>query len=102
MGFNLQNEMLPFVTSRLKSVSLGRIKHEYLQTDNVKLNCNLKKETSIQGRIVLDILQLILMDHKVTSQTLESMAFHFLKAHVLQLTQDQVTSFDSKGPASRT
>jgi len=39
----------------------------------------MSKDVNIEGRIQIDMMQVIIRDHKLRSYTLNSVSFHFLK-----------------------
>ena len=49
------------------------------QTTNIKaLGTRENKDVNIEGRVQLDMMQVIIRDHKLRSYSLNSVAFHFL------------------------
>jgi DNA polymerase delta subunit 1 len=50
------------------------------QTTNIKaLGTRENKDVNIEGRVQLDMMQVIIRDHKLRSYSLNSVAFQFLK-----------------------
>ena len=50
------------------------------KTTNIKaLGTRDNKDTNIEGRVQIDMLQVIIRDHKLRSYSLNSVSFHFLK-----------------------
>jgi DNA polymerase delta subunit 1 len=63
---------------------LGRLKNTYSkvkdQTLNIKaLGTRESKDVNIEGRVQLDMMQVIIRDHKLRSYSLNSVAYHFLR-----------------------
>ena len=62
---------------------LGRLKNSISkvrdQTSNIKaLGMRESKDTNIEGRVQLDMMQVVIRDHKLRSYSLNSVSFHFL------------------------
>lgn len=61
---------------RLKN-TISKIKE---QTSNIKaLGTRISKDVNIEGRVQLDMMQVIIREYKLRSYSLNSVAFHFLK-----------------------
>lgn len=62
---------------------LGRLKNVVSkpkdQTSNIKaLGMREGKDTNIEGRVQLDMMQVVIRDHKLRSYSLNSVSYHFL------------------------
>ena len=89
-GYNTQNFDFPYIIdragyllmdnfarfSRLKSqISVSR---EHTITIKA-IGTQKMKDTNLEGRVQIDMMQIIMREHKLRSYTLNSVAYHFLK-----------------------
>jgi len=88
-GYNINNFDLPYLLNRAKALSvkyfnfLGRvvntpsvIKETVLQSKQMGKREN--KSINIEGRVVFDLLLILIRDYKLRSYTLNAVSFHFL------------------------
>ena len=88
-GYNIQNFDLPYLINRAKHLGvknfpfLGRIrntrseiKETVLQSKQMGRREN--KTINIEGRVLFDLLLILVRDYKLRSYTLNSVSFHFL------------------------
>ena len=92
-GYNTQNFDFPYILDRANYIlggphnpvsKLGRLKDSFSkvkdQTLNIKaLGMRESKDVNIEGRVQLDMMQVIIREHKLRSYSLNSVSFHFLK-----------------------
>ena len=89
-GYNTQNFDFPYIIDRANHLQignyalLGRLKNEISkvkeQTLNIKaLGTRDSKDVNIPGRVQVDMMQVVIRDHKLRSYTLNSVAYTFLK-----------------------
>lgn len=88
-GYNTQNFDLPYLIDRANHLminnfsKLTRLKNSMSrardQTSNIKaLGMRESKETNIEGRVQIDMMQVIIRDHKLRSYSLNNVSYHFL------------------------
>ncbi|KAL7076229.1 hypothetical protein ACQ4LE_004584 [Meloidogyne hapla] len=89
-GYNIQNFDLPYIMDRAKHLkidgrvcSLSRVKGNICKQRDVSLQSKqmgnrVNKMCSMDGRIIFDVLQLILRDYKLRSYTLNNVSYFFL------------------------
>jgi DNA polymerase delta subunit 1 len=88
-GYNTQNFDFPYIIDRANFLQinnfakLGRLINTISkvrdQTSNIKaLGMRESKDTNIEGRVQLDMMQVVIRDHKLRSYSLNSVSFHFL------------------------
>ena len=90
-GYNTQNFDFPYLLDRANMLQmsnsfafLGRLKSSMSrvkeQTTNIKaLGTRENKDVNIEGRVQLDMMQVVIRDHKLRSYSLNSVAYQFLK-----------------------
>uniref|UniRef100_A0A914XXN2 DNA polymerase delta catalytic subunit n=1 Tax=Panagrolaimus superbus TaxID=310955 RepID=A0A914XXN2_9BILA len=89
-GYNIQNFDLPYIVDRSRHLKvdanvhlLGRVKNSACrirdaQVQSKQMGNRVNKLIVIEGRIIFDVLQVILRDYKLRSYTLNSVSYHFL------------------------
>jgi len=89
-GYNTQNFDIPYIIDRAAALrfdtnyaKFGRLKKTVSkvkdQTLQIKaLGLRESKDVNIEGRIQLDMMQVIIREHKLRSYSLNSVSFHFL------------------------
>ena len=89
IGYNIVNFDIPYLLDRAKALRLtafplwGRIEGSMCRMRDTVFSSKAygtreSKETTIEGRIQLDLLQAIQRDHKLSSYTLNAVSAHFL------------------------
>lgn len=89
-GYNTQNFDIPYIIDRAQKAHLssdfaifgrlrGVVSKVKEQTLNIKaLGTRESKDVNIDGRVQLDMMQVIIREHKLRSYSLNSVAYHFL------------------------
>lgn len=88
-GYNTQNFDIPYLLDRAHHLNikefpqLGRLRGVESKVKNQTLNIKAigtreSKDVNIEGRVQIDMMQVIIRDHKLRSYSLNSVAFHFL------------------------
>ncbi|KAE9553813.1 hypothetical protein FO519_002983 [Halicephalobus sp. NKZ332] len=89
-GYNIQNFDLPYIIDRARYLKidsqvslLGRVdkspcRIRDAQLSSKQLGSRVNKLIVIEGRIIFDVLQVVLRDYKLRSYTLNSVSYHFL------------------------
>uniref|UniRef100_A0A914MF01 DNA polymerase n=1 Tax=Meloidogyne incognita TaxID=6306 RepID=A0A914MF01_MELIC len=89
-GYNIQNFDLPYIMDRAKHLKidgrvcyLSRVKGNICKQRDVSLQSKqmgnrVNKMCSMDGRIIFDVLQLVLRDYKLRSYTLNNVSYFFL------------------------
>ncbi|CAO4379261.1 unnamed protein product [Caenorhabditis nigoni] len=88
-GYNILNFDLPYILDRAKVLSLPQVSHLGRQRDkgsvvrdaaisSKQMGSRVNKSIDIHGRIIFDVLQVVLRDYKLRSYTLNSVSYQFL------------------------
>lgn len=112
IGYNIANFDFPYLLDRAKHLRCGgfpywsRLKH--IRSEARKTNFSSKqmgsrdmKATNTNGRIQLDLLQLIQRDHHLRSYTLNSVCAHFLGEQKEDVQHTMITELFNGTPDSR-
>lgn len=89
-GYNIQNFDIPYVVERAACLNrsqfpfIGRIKdrRSFIRTSSIQskqMGRRENKTCNIEGRVVFDLLQILLREYKLRSYTLNSVSYHFLQ-----------------------
>ncbi|KAF1612187.1 UNVERIFIED_CONTAM: DNA polymerase delta catalytic subunit, partial [Eudyptes pachyrhynchus] len=111
-GYNIQNFDLPYLLQRahvLKVESfpfLGRIRgRRSVVRDSAfqsrQLGRRESKVVSAEGRVTLDLLQVLLRDHKLRSYTLNAVSFHFLHEQKEDVPHSIITDLQNGSEQTR-
>uniref|UniRef100_A0A0N5BA09 DNA polymerase n=1 Tax=Strongyloides papillosus TaxID=174720 RepID=A0A0N5BA09_STREA len=91
-GYNIQNFDIPYILDRASALKidnevnrLGRIstvvtKARDQQLASKQMGARVNKSINMEGRVIFDVLQVILRDYKLRSYTLNSVSYNFLGA----------------------
>lgn len=112
IGYNIANFDFPYLLDRAKHLSVGRfpywtrLKHTASQASKTSFSSKQMgnrdtKATNINGRIQLDLLQLIQRDHQLRSYTLNSVCSHFLGEQKEDVHHTMITELFNGTPDSR-
>ncbi|OZC07811.1 DNA polymerase [Onchocerca flexuosa] len=89
-GYNIQNFDFPYIVERARALKienratmLGRIpsslsKVREMPLSSKQIGNRTNKVTNVEGRVVFDVIQVILRDYKLRSYSLNSVSYHFL------------------------
>lgn len=89
-GYNIQNFDIPYILDRAVALKvdkvvnrLGRIsssvtKARDQQLSSKQMGSRVNKTINMEGRVVFDVLQVVLRDYKLRSYTLNNVSYHFL------------------------
>ncbi|KAF8382815.1 hypothetical protein PRIPAC_71957 [Pristionchus pacificus] len=88
-GYNILNFDLPYILDRAKILRLPIVSMLGRQKDRAsgvrdaslsskQMGSRVNKSIDIHGRVIFDVLQVVLRDYKLRSYTLNSVAYHFL------------------------
>ncbi|KJH52362.1 DNA polymerase [Dictyocaulus viviparus] len=89
-GYNILNFDLPYILDRAKVLKLPSVAMLGRQRDRAsgvrdaaisskQMGSRVNKSIDIHGRIIFDVLQVVLRDYKLRSYTLNSVSYHFLQ-----------------------
>ncbi|KAH9940939.1 DNA polymerase family B-domain-containing protein [Epithele typhae] len=112
IGYNIANFDLPYLLDRaqaLKSKSfpyLGRILNKQTQIKDTHFSSKAfgqrdSKETQMDGRLQIDILQYVQREYKLRSYTLNSVCAHFLGEQKEDVHHSVITELQNGTPESR-
>ncbi|SHO78176.1 Similar to S.cerevisiae protein POL3 (Catalytic subunit of DNA polymerase delta) [Malassezia sympodialis ATCC 42132] len=112
IGYNISNFDFPYLLDRAKSLKvtnfpfLGREKNARTEAKDTHFSSKAygtrdSKHTELQGRIQLDMLQVMQRDYKLRSYSLNSVSFEFLKEQKEDVHHSLITELQNSGPESR-
>ncbi|KAK0549667.1 DNA-directed DNA polymerase delta [Tilletia horrida] len=112
IGYNIANFDFPYLIDRAKALKvdafpfLGREKRTRTETKDTHFSSKAygtrdSKNTELQGRIQLDMLQVMQRDYKLRSYSLNSVSFEFLGEQKEDVHHSLITELQNGGPESR-
>ncbi|KAI0741539.1 DNA polymerase family B-domain-containing protein [Daedaleopsis nitida] len=112
IGYNISNFDLPYLLDRAKALKvqkfpyLGRIKNRQTQTKDTHFSSKAfgqrdSKETALDGRLQIDILQYMQREYKLRSYTLNSVCAQFLGEQKEDVHHSVITDLQNGTPESR-
>ncbi|KAI0313537.1 DNA polymerase family B-domain-containing protein [Amylostereum chailletii] len=112
IGYNISNFDLPYLLDRAEALKaskfpyLGRIKNKKTEIKDTHFSSKAfgqrdSKETVMQGRIQLDVLQFMQREHKLRSYTLNSVCAQFLGEQKEDVHHSVITELQNGTPESR-
>ncbi|KAI0255835.1 DNA polymerase family B-domain-containing protein, partial [Lactifluus subvellereus] len=112
IGYNISNFDLPYLLDRAKALKahqfpyLGRLRNTRTQVKDTHFSSKAfgqrdSKETTIDGRLQLDILQYMQREHKLRSYTLNSVCAQFLGEQKEDVHHSVITELQNGTPESR-
>ncbi|KZT70718.1 hypothetical protein DAEQUDRAFT_162972 [Daedalea quercina L-15889] len=112
IGYNIANFDLPYLLDRAKAVKadkfacLGRMKNVKAQTKETHFSSKAfgqrdSKDTVLDGRLQIDILQYMTREHKLRSYTLNSVCAQFLGEQKEDVHHSVITELQNGTPESR-
>ena len=112
IGYNTSNFDLPYLLERAKTVRatafpfLGREKNARTESKDTHFSSKAygtrdSKHTELQGRLQLDMLQVMQRDYKLRSYSLNSVSFEFLGEQKEDVHHSLITELQNSGPEAR-
>ncbi|PCH44386.1 delta DNA polymerase [Wolfiporia cocos MD-104 SS10] len=112
IGYNIANFDLPYLVDRAKNITaskfpyLGRMRGVKAQTKETHFSSKAfgqrdSKETALDGRLQIDVLQYMQREHKLRSYTLNSVCAQFLGEQKEDVHHSVITELQNGGPESR-
>ena len=112
IGYNIANFDFPYLLDRAKHLKCAKFPYwsrlKGIQSQAKETNFSSKqmgnrdtKATNTNGRLQLDLLQLILRDHQLRSYTLNSVCAHFLGEQKEDVHHTMITELHNGTPESR-
>ncbi|KAI8974553.1 DNA polymerase family B-domain-containing protein [Trametes punicea] len=112
IGYNIANFDLPYLLDRAQALKaqkfpyLGRIRNKQSQTKDTHFSSKAfgqrdSKETSLDGRLQVDILQYMQREYKLRSYTLNSVCAQFLGEQKEDVHHSVITELQNGTPESR-
>lgn len=112
IGYNIANFDFPYLLDRAKALKstrfayLGREKGTRTEAKDTHFSSKAygtrdSKNTELQGRLQLDMLQVMQRDHKLRSYSLNSVSFEFLGEQKEDVHHSLITELQNGGPESR-
>ncbi|KZT09911.1 uncharacterized protein LAESUDRAFT_673547 [Laetiporus sulphureus 93-53] len=112
IGYNIANFDLPYLLDRAKALKadkfpfLGRLRGVRSQTKETHFSSKAfgqrdSKDTALDGRLQVDILQYMQREHKLRSYTLNSVCARFLGEQKEDVHHSVITFLQNGGPESR-
>ncbi|KAF6773845.1 hypothetical protein AHF37_06869, partial [Paragonimus kellicotti] len=111
-GYNTQNFDLPYLINRAKHLKvdsfsfLGRVRGARstvrdVMTQSKQMGRRENKFTNIDGRVQLDLLQILFRDYKLRSYTLNAVSYHFLEEQKEDVEHNVITDLQNGDAHSR-
>ncbi|EGD74190.1 polymerase [Salpingoeca rosetta] len=111
-GYNITNFDLPFLMNRAKHLGarkfpyLGRLRNVQSKLSETKFSSKAygtreSKVTSMEGRVPLDVLQILQRDYKLRSYTLNSVSAHFLSEQKEDVHHSIITDLQNGNDETR-
>ncbi|KAF8569017.1 hypothetical protein P879_01372 [Paragonimus westermani] len=111
-GYNTQNFDLPYLINRAKHLKvdsfffLGRVRGARstvrdVMTQSKQIGRRENKFTNIDGRVQLDLLQILFRDYKLRSYTLNAVSYHFLEEQKEDVEHNVITDLQNGDAHSR-
>ncbi|WFD30639.1 DNA-directed DNA polymerase [Malassezia sp. CBS 17886] len=112
IGYNIANFDFPYLLERAKTVHaerfpyLGRERRARTEVKETHFSSKAygtrdSKHTELQGRIQLDMLQVMQRDYKLRSYSLNSVSFEFLQEQKEDVHYSLITELQNAGPEAR-
>ncbi|CAO1617256.1 unnamed protein product [Parajaminaea phylloscopi] len=112
IGYNIANFDFPYLLDRAKALKssqfayLGRERGTRTEAKDTHFSSKAygtrdSKQTELQGRLQLDMLQVMQRDHKLRSYSLNSVSFEFLGEQKEDVHHSLITELQNGGPESR-
>nr|BAJ78748.1 DNA polymerase delta catalytic subunit [Euconocephalus varius] len=111
-GYNINNFDFPYLINRAKHLSvrnftyLGRvkdiqsvIKEQVLQSKQMGRREN--KNINVEGRVIFDLLLVLVRDYKLRSYTLNAVSYHFLQEQKEDVHHNIITDLQNGTPQTR-
>uniref|UniRef100_A0A183AG94 DNA polymerase n=1 Tax=Echinostoma caproni TaxID=27848 RepID=A0A183AG94_9TREM len=111
-GYNIQNFDLPYLINRARHLKvdsfafLGRIRGARSTVRDVMMQSKQmgrreNKFTNIDGRVQLDLLQILFRDYKLRSYTLNAVSYHFLEEQKEDVEHNVITDLQNGDAQTR-
>uniref|UniRef100_A0A915CHF5 DNA polymerase n=1 Tax=Parascaris univalens TaxID=6257 RepID=A0A915CHF5_PARUN len=112
-GYNIQNFDIPYIIDRAKALKienkvamLGRVSSSMSKVREMPLSSKqmgnrTNKYTSLEGRVIFDVMQVILRDYKLRSYSLNSVSYHFLGEQKEDVDYPIIADLQNGGPLTR-
>ncbi|CAL8096638.1 unnamed protein product [Calicophoron daubneyi] len=111
-GYNTQNFDLPYLIHRAEHLKvdsfafLGRVKGARskvrdVMTQSKQMGRRENKFTNIDGRVQLDLLQILFRDHKLRSYTLNAVSYYFLEEQKEDVEHNVITDLQNGDAQTR-
>eukprot|EP01022_Parablepharisma_sp_SALTPOND_P033165 TRINITY_DN88253_c2_g1_i1.p1 TRINITY_DN88253_c2_g1~~TRINITY_DN88253_c2_g1_i1.p1 ORF type:complete len:857 (-),score=79.52 TRINITY_DN88253_c2_g1_i1:1460-4030(-) len=111
-GYNICNFDIPYILERAKALKMkdyGKLSRLLDSTSKVKsatfsskaLGTRDSKDTNIEGRVQMDMMQIIQAEYKLPSYTLNSVAIHFLNQQKEEVHHSMIKGLQEKDEFSR-
>lgn len=111
-GYNINNFDLPYLLERARAIKMtdfGKLSRLANKTATVKsVNLSSKqmgthenKEVNLEGRVLFDMYQVILREHKLSSYTLNNVSYEFLKEQKEDVHHSMISELHMKNMYTR-
>lgn len=111
-GYNINNFDIPYIIERGNALKihrfgrLSRLMNKVAQVKSVSLSSKQmgtheNKEVNLEGRVLFDMLQVILREHKLTSYTLNNVSYEFLKEQKEDVHHSMISELHQKNQYTR-
>lgn len=111
-GYNINNFDIPYIIERGNALKisqfaqLSRLKNKLAQVKSVNLSSKQmgtheNKEVNLEGRVAFDMFQVILREHKLSSYSLNSVSYEFLKEQKEDVHHSMISELHKKNEQTR-
>lgn len=111
-GYNINNFDLPYIIDRAEALKLNKFarlsriitKICTVKTANLsskQMGTHEHKEVNLEGRVIFDMYQVILRDHKLSSYTLNNVSYEFLKEQKEDVHHSMISVLHNKNKYTR-
>lgn len=111
-GYNINNFDIPYIIERgqalkiHKFAQLSRLSNKMAQVKSVSLSSKQmgtheNKEVNLEGRVLFDMFQVILREHKLSSYSLNSVSYEFLKEQKEDVHHTMISELHHKNMYTR-
>uniref|UniRef100_A0A9J2Q409 DNA polymerase n=1 Tax=Ascaris lumbricoides TaxID=6252 RepID=A0A9J2Q409_ASCLU len=112
-GYNIQNFDIPYIIDRAKALKieskvamLGRVpsslsKVRDMPVSSKQMGNRTNKYTSMEGRVIFDVMQVVLRDYKLRSYSLNSVSYHFLGEQKEDVDYSLIADLQNGTPLTR-
>ena len=111
-GYNINNFDIPYIIDRGNAIKI----HKFAQLSRIigkvsavksvnlsskQMGTHENKEVNLEGRVLFDMMQVILREHKLTSYSLNNVSYEFLKEQKEDVHHSMISELHKKNDSTR-